>query len=261
MSEEKLKEPRKLSRREFLKDAGIVVGGTAVGSAFFLSACGQEIEVTKTVTTTAPGTTNTVTTTAPGGTTTQTQTQTQTITKYTCPVCNQEFDSLAALKAHFDAEHGVAEEAAKLVKIVVNGYEHELEIEPHWTLAEVLRNKLELTGTKISCDEGICGSCTVIMDGKPVLSCMVLAVECDGSEITTVEGLSEGEELDKIQESFVNHDAFQCGFCTSGMLMSTKALLDSNPSPSKDDIKKALSGNLCRCGAYKKIVEAVMEVS
>lgn len=134
------------------------------------------------------------------------------------------------------------------------------EIPPSHTLAQTLREKLGLTGTKISCDHGACGCCTVLMDGKAVLSCMLLTVECNGKEITTIEGLGDPVtgQLDPIQQSFIDHTAFQCGFCTPGMIMSAKALLNENPSPTEDDVKEALAGNFCRCISHYHVLQAVM---
>jgi carbon-monoxide dehydrogenase small subunit len=129
-------------------------------------------------------------------------------------------------------------------------------------LVEVLREDLNLTGTKIGCQTGDCGACTVLIDGKSVTSCLTLAVEAQGREIVTIEGLAPGaEDLHPIQDAFVKHGAIQCGYCTPGMVMSAKYLLDRNPSPTEDEIRKGLSGNLCRCTGYNKIVEAVAEVS
>lgn len=134
------------------------------------------------------------------------------------------------------------------------------ELLPSHTLAQTLREKLGLTGTKISCDHGACGCCTVLMDGKAVLSCMLLTVECDGKEITTIEGLEDPETgaLDPLQQSFIDHTAFQCGFCTPGIIMSAKALLNENPSPTLDEVKEALAGNFCRCISHYHVLEAVM---
>lgn len=152
------------------------------------------------------------------------------------------------------------------VRFKVNGKLYEFDIGPHtgqirpWeTLAETLRETLRLTGTKISCDDGSCGCCTVIMDGKAVLSCIILTADCDGKEILTIEGLKEEEtgRLDPLQQAFIQHNAFQCGFCTPGMIMSAKALLNRNPQPSEDVIKEALSGNFCRCGSYYQVLRAV----
>ena len=147
------------------------------------------------------------------------------------------------------------------IQTEINGRRYRLAVKTHWTLLEVLRRELGLTGTKNSCDRGSCGACTVIMDGKAVYACALLAVEADKRKITTIEGLSEGEKLHPIQTAFIREDALQCGFCTPAMILTTKALLDSNPRPSKDDVKEALSGTICRCAAYPKIVKAVMSVS
>jgi aerobic-type carbon monoxide dehydrogenase small subunit (CoxS/CutS family) len=140
----------------------------------------------------------------------------------------------------------------------VNGIQYNINIETHRTLVEVLRDTLGLTGTKKSCNEGECGACTVLMDGKPVASCLVLAVAAQGKEITTIEGLSHGEELDPMQEAFVKHTAIQCGFCTPGMVMAAKAFLNENPRPTPAEARKAISGNLCRCTGYQQIVNAII---
>src|SRR4030043_248352 len=132
------------------------------------------------------------------------------------------------------------------VQLSVNGELYDLLVEPRHTLLKVLRENLGLTGTKKGCDTGDCGACTVLLNGRPVNSCLVLAVEANGSEITTIEGLIQGTELHPIQEAFIQHGAIQCGYCTPGMVLSTKALLDENPSPSEMEIKKAIAGNLCR---------------
>jgi carbon-monoxide dehydrogenase small subunit len=140
----------------------------------------------------------------------------------------------------------------------VNGDVYELAVEPSRTLVEVLREDLDLTGTKIGCQTGDCGACTVLLDGHTVCSCMTLAVEAEGREITTIEGLApSGNELDPLQESFLAHGAVQCGYCTPGMIMSAKHLLDQNPNPTEQEIRKGLSGNLCRCTGYNKIVDAI----
>lgn len=143
------------------------------------------------------------------------------------------------------------------IRLTINEKPCEIMIDPNDTLLEVLRDKLDLTGSKESCGEGVCGSCTVHMDGNPVRSCLTLAMEAENSYITTVEGLAHGEELSDLQQSFVDHGAVQCGFCTPGMLMSADALLKKNPQPDEHTIRKALSGNICRCTGYAKIVEAV----
>ena len=146
------------------------------------------------------------------------------------------------------------------VELLVNGTKYQLKIEPWRTLVEVLRENLGLMGTKKSCNEGECGACTVIMDGKAVTSCLVLALDARGKDIVTIEGLAEGETLDPIQESFLKHGGVQCGYCTSGMIMSAKALLDKNPNPTLDDTRRAISGNLCRCTGYQHIIDSIMAV-
>jgi carbon-monoxide dehydrogenase small subunit len=145
----------------------------------------------------------------------------------------------------------------KLIDLKINGEIYEVAVDTHRTLLEVLRENLELTGTKEACDLGECGSCTVLIDGKPVLSCLTLAIEAQGKDILTIEGLAQEGKLSPLQHSFVDHGAIQCGFCSPGMIMSAKALLDRNPSPTEDEIKDAISGNLCRCTGYVKIIEAV----
>ncbi|AZR72667.1 (2Fe-2S)-binding protein [Anoxybacter fermentans] len=147
------------------------------------------------------------------------------------------------------------------ISFVINGRNKELEVPANMTLLEMLREELDLTGAKCGCGGGECGACTVIMNGEPVNSCLVLAPEVDGAEILTVEGLVKGTELDKIQESFIEHAALQCGYCTPGMIMSAKALLTKNPNPTEKEIREAISGNLCRCTGYEKIVEAIKAVA
>jgi len=156
------------------------------------------------------------------------------------------------------------------VDFFVNGVSHELEIgdqpyqvAPCHTLAHTLRETLGLTGTKVGCDHGGCGSCTVLMDGDPILSCMTLTVECQGRDITTIEGLQEREtgKLDSLQQAFVDHTAFQCGFCTPGIIMASKSLLDKNPSPDEHDVKETLAGHYCRCISHYHVVDAVLDAA
>jgi len=145
----------------------------------------------------------------------------------------------------------------KTINFTVNGRNYELDVKDNEILLDMLREKLHFTGAKEGCGEGECGACTVIMDGQAVTSCIILAVEADGSDIEPIEGQSVGEEISDIQEAFIEENAIQCGFCTPGMVMSTKALLDRNPDPSDEDIDIALSGNICRCTEYYSIRNAV----
>jgi carbon-monoxide dehydrogenase small subunit len=145
----------------------------------------------------------------------------------------------------------------KNIHFTLNGQSHELSVQPWKTLLQVIREDLKLTGTKEGCGHGECGSCTVLMEGKTVNSCLIPAVEADNKEIVTIEGLSTGETLHSIQEAFVSHSGMQCGFCTPGMIMSTKALLDNNPDPSEDEIREGIAGNFCRCTGYTKIIESI----
>ena len=144
------------------------------------------------------------------------------------------------------------------LRLTVNGQPRTLRVPPHHTLLRVLRDDLDLTGTKECCTEGECGSCTVLLDGKAVDSCLVLAVEADGTEVTTIEGLADNGRLDPLQTAFVEHGAVQCGFCIPGMIMTARSLLADDPHPSRADVVEAVAGNLCRCGGYSFIVEAVL---
>ncbi len=148
-----------------------------------------------------------------------------------------------------------------LIRLTVNGEEAELLVPPNVTLLHLLRDRLALTGTKNGCEAGECGACTVLLDGEPVNSCLVLAVEVDGHEVTTAEGLARGGQLSPLQEAFVQDNAVQCGFCTPGMLVSAHALLRRNPHPTEPEIREALVGNLCRCTGYVRIVEAIHDAA
>jgi carbon-monoxide dehydrogenase small subunit len=143
------------------------------------------------------------------------------------------------------------------ITVTVNGLKEHLDVPSNMTLLQMLREKLVLTGTKNGCMAGECGACTVLMNGEPTNSCMVLAVEADGAEIVTVEGLAHDDQLNPLQEAFVEHNAVQCGFCTSGMLISAHALLERNPHPTEEEVKEAMVGNLCRCTGYLRIIQAV----
>ena len=169
----------------------------------------------------------------------------------------------AALKGAPAAPAQEIEAAGKTVTIelLVNGSTRKVLVEPRWTLVYVLREVLGLTGSKIGCEQGECGACTVLIDGKPRYSCLTLAVEAEGHEITTVEGLLEGGKLNPVQQAFAEEDAFQCGFCTPGQIMAVEGLLRSNPDPTIDQIRVGVSGNLCRCGTYKHIFNAAAKAS
>jgi len=143
------------------------------------------------------------------------------------------------------------------MELKINGKDYVLDVEPTMTLLELIRDRLGLTGAKDACGEGVCGACTVIMDGKAVNSCLVLAREAQGSEIITIEGLGKGNELDPLQEAFIQHGAVHCGYCMPGMILTAKALLDENPHPTTEEIKEAISGNICRCNGYVEIIEAI----
>ncbi len=148
----------------------------------------------------------------------------------------------------------------KELALNVNGVTYELHVEGTATLADVIRNEIGLTGIKLMCNEGDCGACTVLMDNRPVLSCMMLAIDAEGTEIMTIEGLADADtgELHPIQASFVERSGMQCGVCTPGMILTAKALIDENPEPDEDEVRDALSGNLCRCGNYQRITECVL---
>jgi aerobic carbon-monoxide dehydrogenase small subunit len=149
----------------------------------------------------------------------------------------------------------------RIIHLNINNENYEVIVRPRESLLDVLRNKLNLTGTKKGCNEGDCGACTVIMDGRSVNACLALAVEGEGRKIMTIEGLAQGPDLHPLQQAFIRHGGFQCGFCTPGMLLSAKALLDENPDPTDDEIRKGVSGNLCRCTGYVKIVESIREAA
>lgn len=228
MSEEKEEEKGTLSRRQFLKDAGLFVGGTAVGSMALVSAC----SATKTVTTTVAGATTTIT---GGG-------ATATVTVTSPPLTK------------------VVEVApAGQVNLKVNGKTYPLIVDPNWSLAFVLREKLSLTGTKMGCDRGECGTCTIHMDGAPVLACMVLACEAEGSEILTIEGLANGPTLHPVQKLFMDNASYQCGFCTPGNIMTTVALYKKYPKPTRAQAREALSGNLCWCIDYTRTLNTIVK--
>lgn len=147
------------------------------------------------------------------------------------------------------------------MRLTVNGNAYEVAVSGHDTLLGVLRGRLALSGTKVGCGRGECGACTVLLDGKPAYACLTLAAACDGVSITTIEGMGRPERLHALQEAFIAHDALQCGYCTPGQIMAAAALLAENPRPSEQDVRHGMAGNLCRCGAYPKIVAAVLDAA
>ncbi len=171
----------------------------------------------------------------------------------------QGFQREAVAATHSDIKEFGAEPFP--VTLRINGKERALHIEPRTTLAEALRLQLGMTGTKISCDRGACSSCTVWLDKTPVNSCMTLAIDAVGHHVTTIEGLSSGDQIHPLQAAFIRHDAMQCGFCTPGMVMSCASLLEKNPHPTEADVKYAVSGNICRCGTYPKVFAATLDAA
>lgn len=225
-----------VSRRDFIKGTGYVVGGAAISSSV-IAACAPAKPAEKTPT----GANETTTTTS---------------TKYVCPYDNQQFNTLDELKAHLNSVHGGSVPGEQLTKFTVNGTQYALKVKDNWSLADVLRRELRLTGTKVSCNEGICGFCTVVMDGRNVDSCLVLAAEAAGANITTVEALDDLQY--NLQQGFIEQQGFMCGFCTPGQIMSARALLLNNKSPTRADVKQALSGNICMCMGYELIADSAL---
>jgi aerobic-type carbon monoxide dehydrogenase small subunit (CoxS/CutS family) len=181
--------------------------------------------------------------------------------RYTCPYCGETYATDEELRPHVVKEHRGERLPVHEGRIVlyVNKERYSMTVEPQWTLYHVLHDRLGLTGSKQFCDRGACSSCTVICDGRPVLSCMMLAVECDGMDIQTVEGVAR--EKHPLVESYAEHHAMQCGYCTPGFVVTAKALLDRTPDPEADDIRTALAGNLCRCGTYPQHVLAIRDAA
>lgn len=182
------------------------------------------------------------------------------LSEFRCPTCNSVYSSLEALTAHIEATHpgGLLPE---VVTLHINGLDCQVLVEPHWTLKRALQFRLNLTGAKHMCDRGVCGSCTVIMDGRGVLSCTTLANECEGKAIQTIEGIAADAKWKPLVDAYCRWDAMQCGYCTTGFLVSAKALLDKNPHPTEAEIKDALSGNICICGTYPRHATAILEAA
>jgi len=179
---------------------------------------------------------------------------------FRCPICGELFASYEALQDHYSEHHGDAI-APIVITLNINGKLVQVLIEPHWTLKRTLQFKLGLTGTKHMCDKGVCGSCTVIVDGRAILACMVLTSELEGKIIETVEGIAENPKWKPLIDAYCKWDAMQCGYCTPGFLVSAKALLDSNPHPTEEECKEALAGNICICGTYPRHSQAIIEAA
>ncbi len=222
-----------INRRNFLKSASVVVAGGTLASGLTLAA----------------GKATAAEIAAPA-----------TITHFRCPICAKDFSTYGGLKSHFTAAHP-GHALPVTTTLNVNGKAHEVLIEPHWTLQRTLQFKLGLTGAKQMCDRGVCGSCSVIIDGRVVLSCTTLAVECAGKSIETVEGIAANPKWRQLITSYCKWDAMQCGYCTPGFVVSAKALLDKNPNPTEMDCKQALAGNICCCGTYPRHPTAIMEAA
>jgi aerobic-type carbon monoxide dehydrogenase small subunit (CoxS/CutS family) len=237
MPDKQRKEESGLNRRNFLKSAGVVVAGGTLGAGMTL----------------APGLAATGAAAAAGAVP-------ATITVFRCPIDGLEFNTFADLKSHFAEAHPGAV-VPVTTKLNVNGKDYEVLIEPHWTLQRTLQYKLGLTGAKQMCNRGACGSCTVIIDGRAVLSCTTLAVECEGKSIQTVEGIAADPKWKPLIDAYCKWDAMQCGYCTPGMLVSSKNLLDKNLNPTEEECKQALAGNICCCGTYPRHPTAIMEAA
>jgi len=231
MTNEERKAETGINRRNFLKSAGVVVTGGTIGAGLPFAAGTAAAEPPPTV-----------------------------VTQYKCPLDGQEFETFAALRNHFASAHPGAA-APIMTKLNVNGKEYDVQIEPHWTLKRTLQFKLGLTGAKQMCDRGVCGSCTVIIDGRAVLSCTTLAVECEGKAIETIEGIAANPKWKPLIDSYCKWDAMQCGYCTPGFLVGAKALLDKNSNPTVEDCRQALAGNICCCGTYPRHPTAIMEAA
>jgi aerobic-type carbon monoxide dehydrogenase small subunit (CoxS/CutS family) len=232
MTEEERKrneDERSVRRRDFLKSATVTSAGVALGAGLPVATGTAEVARVE--------------------------------LHYTCPIDGRSFDTFDELKRHFISAHPAAAPPA-VTRLNVNGADYDVQIEPHWTLQRTLQYKLGLTGSaKTFCDRGECGSCTVLVDGKPVLSCTTLAVECVGKSVETLEGIAANPRWKPLIQAYMKYDAMQCGYCTSGFIVTAKALLEKNANPTADQIKEALAGNLCRCGTYPRHPKAILEAA
>jgi len=229
-------EGRGINRRNFLKSAGVVVTGSTLAAGLTLAPDPAKAAVAAE------------------------EAVPTTLTQFRCPVCARNFTTYGELKNHFAAAHAGAVVPVP-TKLHVNGKAHEVLIEPHWTLQRTLQFRLGLTGAKQMCDRGVCGSCSVIIDGRVVLSCTTLAVECEGKNIETVEGIAADKKWSPLIQSYCKWDAMQCGYCTPGFVVSAKALLEKNQNPTEEECKQALAGNICCCGTYPRHPTAIMEAA
>jgi aerobic-type carbon monoxide dehydrogenase small subunit (CoxS/CutS family) len=221
------------NRRDFLKSAGVAVAGGTLATGLTINPTLAEAAQVAAPTT---------------------------LTNFRCPIDGKDFNTFTALKSHFAKAHpGTI--IPVTTKLKVNGKDYDVLIEPHWTLQRTLQYRLGLTGAKQMCDRGVCGSCTVIIDGRAVLSCTTLAVECEGKSIETVEGIAANSKWKPLIDSYCKWDAMQCGYCTPGFVVSAKALLDKNPKPTEEDCRQALAGNICCCGTYPRHPTAIVEAS
>ncbi len=180
---------------------------------------------------------------------------------YTCPICGKQFNDYDTMESHFEKSHPDAA-VPELAVLNINDIEYRVQIEPHWTLRETLQYALGLTGSaKEMCDRGACGSCSVLIDGEVALSCTVLAIECVGKKIVTIEDIAANEKWKPLVDAYIKYDCMQCGYCTPGQLTVASHLLENNPQPTEEDIRLALSGNICRCGTYMRHVQAIQEAA
>ncbi len=186
---------------------------------------------------------------------------THALARYSCPYCLDTLDSFEAIKSHIIDKHKgePLPEPEGTIHLTINGQKYRFQVEPDWTLHYLIHDRLGFTGTKLMCDRGACGSCTVIMNGRPILSCMTLAIECNGKQIETVEGIAASRH--PLVEAYVKHHCMQCGYCTPGFVVTAKALLDRNLNPTEQEIREALGGNLCRCGTYPQHPKAILEAA